>query len=201
MKKRIITISRQFGSRGHSIGEAVANQIGIPCYDKQILDRIAAETGLAPGYIKEASEYASANNSLLWNLVIGRRKGDAPEENPADIVYFAQAKIIRELVEQDPCVIIGRCSDYILRDRDDCLHIFICAGKHSRAKHILEQYGDSSTPIEKRISDKDTRRSLYYSHYTDQVWGSPENYHATLNSGALGEEACIQIIRELYQTE
>lgn len=103
MKKRIITISRQFGSRGHSIGGAVANQIGIPCYDKEILDRIAAETGLAPGHIKEASEYASANNSLLWNLVMGHRKGDAPEENPADMVYFAQAKIIRELVEKGPC--------------------------------------------------------------------------------------------------
>lgn len=201
MKKRVITISRQFGSRGHSIGEAVAKSIGIPYYDKEILDRIAAETGLAPGYIKEASEYASANNSLLWNLVMGRRKGDASIENPADMVYFAQAKIIRELAEKEPCVIVGRCSDYILRDRDDCLHIFICADKHSRAKHILEQYGDSTTSIEKRISDKDTRRSLYYSHYTDQVWGAPENYHATLNSGALGEEACVQIIRELYQTE
>lgn len=97
----------------------MASQIGIPCYDKQILDRIAAETGLAPGYIKEASEYASANNSLLWNLVMGRRKGDTPEENPANMVYFAQARIIRELAEKEPCVIVGRCSDYILRDRTE----------------------------------------------------------------------------------
>lgn len=121
-----------------------------------------------------------------------------PEDNPADVIYFAQAKIIKELAQKEPCVIVGRCSDYILRDREDCLHIFICADKHSRAKRILEQYGDNGKPIEKRIDDKDTRRKIYYSHYTDRVWGAPVNYHATLNSGELGEDTCIQIIRELY---
>lgn len=198
MKKRVITISRQFGSGGHSIGKSLAEQLGISYYDKEILDRIALETGFTPGFIEKTSEYAAANNSLLWNLVMKHSPAHVPEDNPADVIYFAQAKIIKELAQKESCVIVGRCSDYILRDREDCLHIFICADKHSRAKRILEQYGDNGKSIEKRIDDKDTRRKIYYSHYTDRVWGAPVNYHATLNSGELGEDTCIQIIRELY---
>lgn len=198
MRKKVITISRQFGSGGHSIVKSLAEQLDISCYDKEILDRIASETGFAPGFIEKASEYAAANNSLLWNLAMKHSPFHVPEDNPADVIYFAQAKIIKELAQKEPCVIIGRCSDYILRDREDCLHIFICADKHSRAKRILEQYGDNGKPIEKRIDDKDTRRKIYYSHYTDRVWGAPVNYHATLNSGELGEDACIQIIWKIY---
>lgn len=195
--KKVITIGRQFGSGGHTIGSEVAKQLGIPCYDKEMLNRIAAETGFSPEYIEKASEYASSNNSLLWNIVMGNKSGVIPNENPSDVIYFAQAKIIRELADKESCVIIGRCSDYILRDRYDCLHVFICADKESRAKRILERYGESNKSIEKRIDDKDARRRLYYSHYTDRIWGSPENYHITLNSSALGETTCIQEIIRL----
>lgn len=195
--KKVITIGRQFGSGGHTIGEAVAKQLGIPCYDKEILDQIAVETGFSPDYIEKASEYASSNSSILWNLVMGHKSGIIPEENPSDVIYFAQAKIIRELADKESCVIVGRCSDYILKDRSDCLHVFICADRQSRAKRILERYGESNKPVEKRIDDKDTRRRLYYSHYTDRIWGAPENYHITLNSSALGEAACIQEIIRL----
>ena len=139
MRKKVITISRQFGSGGHSIGKSLAEQLGISYYDKEILDRIASETGFTPGFIEKTSEYAAANNSLLWNLAMKHSPAHVPEDNPADVIYFAQAKIIKELAQKEPCVIVGRCSDYILRDRADCLHIFICADKHSRAKRILEQ--------------------------------------------------------------
>lgn len=197
MTKRVITIGRQFGSGGHSIGQAVAERLGIPCYDKEILDQIAAKTGFTQSFVEKYSEYASANNSLLWNLVMGKQSAVVPEQNPSDAIYFAQAKAIRELAEKESCVIVGRCSDYILRDRTDCLHVFICADKRSRAKRILERYGDNSKPIEKRLDDKDARRRLYYTHYTDRIWGAPENYHITLNSGTLGEEACVQTILNL----
>lgn len=196
--KRVITIGRQFGSGGHTIGEAVAKQLGIPCYDKEMLEQIAAETGFSPDYIEKTSEYASANNSLLWNLVMGNKSDFIPNENPSDVIYFAQAKIIRELADKESCVIIGRCGDYILRDRTDCLHVFICADKESRGKRILERYGDSNKPIGKRIDDKGARRRLYYAHYTDRNWGNPENYHITLNSSALGETTCIQEIIRLF---
>lgn len=198
MKKRIITISRQFGSGGHSIGKAVAEQLGIPYYDKEILNRISAETGFAPGFIEKTSEHATTNSSLLWNLVMNCSSGRASEENPADTIYFAQAKVIRDLAEKGSCVIIGRCSDYILREREDCLHVFICADKGSRAVRIRERYGETKESIEKRMDDKDTRRRLYYARYTDRVWGAPENYHVTLNSGMLGEETCARLIRDLF---
>lgn len=201
MKKRVITISRQFGSGGHSIGKSVAEQLGIPYYDKEILGRIASETGFALSFIENASEYATSNNSFLWNLVMKHSSPHVPEENPVDVIYFTQAKIIKEIAGKESCVIVGRCSDYILRDREDCLHIFICADKESRAKRILENYGETDKTIGKRIDDKDARRKIYYTHYTDRVWGSPENYHAMLNSGELGEELCVRIIRELYQSE
>lgn len=194
--KRVITIGRQFGSGGHTIGEAVAKQLGVPCYDKEMLDRIATETGFSPDYIEKISEDASANNSFLWNVVMGNKLGIFPDENPSDVIYLAQARIIKELADKERCVIVGRCGDYILREREDCLHVFICADKQFRAEHIRERYGESNKPIEKRIDDKDTRRRLYYSRYTDRIWGAPENYHITLNSSALGEAVCIrEIIR------
>ncbi|MGN1135330.1 MAG: AAA family ATPase [Oscillospiraceae bacterium] len=198
MKKRVITISRQFGSRGHSIGEEVAKHLGIAYYDKEILNQIAADTGFSAEFIEKTSEYASSNNSLLWNLAVNRRTDCIQEENPSDVIYFAQAKIIEKLAEDESCVIVGRCSDYILRDRKDCLHIFICADKDSRAKWIIERYGENHTSVERRIEDKDTRRRLYYSHYTDRVWGAPENYHVILNSGLLGIDACVSTIVDLF---
>ena len=98
MKKRVITISRQFGSGGHSIGKSVAEQLGIPYYDKEILGRIASETGFALSFIENASEYATSNNSFLWNLVMKHSSLHVPEENPADVIYFTQAKIIKEMI-------------------------------------------------------------------------------------------------------
>ena len=168
----MITISRQFGSGGYSIGKSVAEQLEIPYYDKEILGRIASETGFALSFIENASEYATSNNSFLWNLVMKPSSPHVPEENPADVIYFTQAKIIKEI-----------------------------AGKESRPKRILENYGETDKTIGKRIDDKDARRKIYYTHYTDRVWGLPENYHAMLNSGELGEELCVRIIRELYQSE
>ena len=197
MKKRVVTISRQFGSGGHSIGKSVAEQLGIPFYDKELLDQIASETGFTQGFIEKASEYAPSNNSLLWNIVMKHSSSPVPEDNPADVIYFAQTKIIKELAQKESCVIVGRCSDFILRNWEDCLHVFICADRESRAKRVIERYGENDKSIEKRLDDKDARRKLYYSHYTDRVWGMPENYSLTLNSSALGEEKCVQMIVDL----
>ena len=128
--KRIITISREFGSGGHSIGQKVAEKLNLKFYDRALLEKIAQETGLSAEYI-ENSEYAPARNSLLFNLVVNRILTNYAEPSPADMVYFAQTKIIKELAEKESCVIVGRCSDYILRDRDDALHVFIYADTES----------------------------------------------------------------------
>lgn len=198
--KRVITISREFGSGGHSIGEKVAGKLGVPFYDHALLDQIAQETGLSPDYI-EKSEYAPVTNSLLFNLVVNRHHVNYEEPSPADLIYCTQAKIIRELADKESCVIVGRCSDYILRDRNDTLHVFIHADLDSRSKRILERYGETDKPIVKRITDKDSQRKIYYSHYTDRPWGVPQNYHISLNSSALGEDTCVNTIMRLFREE
>ena len=198
MKYKVITISREFGSGGHSIGKAVAETLGIPFYDQKLLEHIAIETGFSQEFIKEAAEYATAKNSLLFNLVMSRSLHGRTELTPADAIYIAQSKIIKELADQESCVIVGRCADYVLRGRPDCLHVFVCADSISRGQRILERYGDNGKPVQKRIEDKDTRRKIYYSHYTDQIWGAPQNYHLCLNSSALGEENCVQTIIRLF---
>ncbi len=199
MKKRVITISREFGSGGHSIGKAVAKTLGIPSYDQELLEKIAAETGFSKEFIEEAAEYSTAKNSLLFNLVMNRSLHGRMEPSPADTIYFAQTEIIKNLAEKESCLIVGRCGDYILRDKGDCLHIFIYSDMEDRAKRILERYGESEKPVQKRIADKDARRKVYYSHYTDRLWGIPQNYDLCLNSGALGEEACANIIINVFQ--
>ena len=196
--KRIITISREFGSGGHSIGQKVAEKLNLNFYDQALLEKIAQETGLSKEYI-ENSEYAPARNSLLFNIVVNRSLTHCAEPSPADMVYFAQMKIIREIAEKEPCVIVGRCSDYVLRERKDALHVFIYADLDSRSKRILERYGENDKPILKRIEDKDARRKIYYSHYTDRPWGVPQNYHVALSSSALGEDACVNTIVDLFQ--
>ena len=199
MKYKVITISREFGSGGHSIGKAVAENLNIPFYDQILLEHIAIETGFSQKFIEEAAEYATAKNSLLFNLVMNRSLNGRTEPTPADAIYIAQTKIISDLADKESCVIVGRCADYILRDRPDCFHVFICADSIQRGQRILERYGDNGKSMPKRIEDKDTRRKIYYSHYTDRVWGAPQNYHLCLNSSALGEETCVQTVIRLFE--
>ncbi|MDO4313315.1 MAG: cytidylate kinase-like family protein, partial [Eubacteriales bacterium] len=115
-----------------------------------------------------------------------------------DDLWVIQRNIILELAEKESCVIVGRCSDYILRDDPDCLRVFIHADMEDRAKRIVEQYGESSESPEKRLKAKDKRRAAYYNFYTDRKWGSAQNYHITLNSGLLGIDKCVEILESLY---
>lgn len=199
METRIITISREFGSGGHTIGKAVAEKLGIAFYDQELLEHIAEETGFSHEFIESAAEDSTANHSLLFNLVVNRSLQLRNEPTPADTVFFAQTKIIQNIAEQEECVIVGRCSDYILRDRKDCLNVFIYANAEDKEKRVIERYGENGKSIRKRIADKDSRRKIYYSHYTDRPWGMPQNYHLCLNSSAFGEESCVDTICRLFQ--
>lgn len=199
MKKRIITISREFGSGGHTIGKTVAKELGIAFYDQELLEHIAEETGFSQEFIESAAEDSTANHSLLFNMVVNRSLQLRNEPTPADTVFFAQMKIIRKIAEQEECVIVGRCGDYILRDRKDCLNVFIYGDTEDREKRVIEKYGQSDKPVRKRIADKDSRRKTYYAHYTDRTWGMPQNYHLCLNSSALGEKSCVDTICYLFQ--
>lgn len=192
MKNRVITISREFGSGGRTIGKKVAEKLGIPCYDSEIIQKITEETGYAPEYVKEAGEYASG--SFLSSAFSNRTFGPTNE----DILWNHQYRVITELAEKGPCVIVGRCADYILRDKADCLKVFIHADMAFRAKRIVKVYGEREQSPEERLRDKDKRRAAYHRFYTNMKWGHAQNYHLTLDSGVLGIDKCVEIICQLF---
>lgn len=192
MNNRIITISREFGSSGRTIGKKVAEHLGIPCYDSELLQKIAEESGFAESYIKDAGEYAPTG--FLSSVFSNRALGPTNEDRLWEIQY----KLIQELAEKGPCVIVGRCADYILRDKADCLRVFIHASMEYRAERIVKVYGEREESPEQRLRDKDKRRAAYHRFYTDMKWGYAGNYHICLDSGELGIEKCVEIISSLF---
>ena len=192
MAKRIITISREFGSGGRFIGEEVAKKLGIAYYDKNIISQIAEKSGLSPEYIQENAEL-SPKKGLFAYAFSGR---DITGKSVEDMVYEAQRNIILELAEKEPCVIIGRNADYILKDRDDVLNVFIHGDMLEKIKRITGLYNVKEKEAVKMMADTDKRRRTNYNFYTDQSWGKASNYTLCLNSSQLGYDRCEMIIME-----
>ena len=192
MTKRIITISREFGSGGRFIGEEVAKKLGIKYYDKEIIGQIAKESGLAPEYIKENAEL-SPKKGIFAYAFTGR---DITGKSVEDMVYEAQKKVILDLAEKEPCVIIGRNADYILKDRDDVLNVYIHGDMPEKTKRIMGLYNVEEKEAVKMMADTDKRRMTNYNFYTDQNWGKASNYTLCLNSSQLGYDKCESIIIE-----
>ncbi len=191
---RVVTISREFGSGGRTIGKRVAEDLGIPCFDHELLDRIAEKSGLAKEYIAERGEYTPKGGWLATAFADRSMNGLSVQ----DYLWTVQRKLILEIAEKEPCVIVGRCADYILEGRANLLKVFIHADMKIRAERIVKLYGERDDAPEKRLMDKDKRRSAYYHFYTDMEWGKAQNYHIALDSGALGIDRCVDIICSLY---
>ncbi len=192
MTKRIITISREFGSGGRFIGEEVAKKLGIAYYDKNIIIEIAEKSGLSPEYIQENAEL-SPKKGLFAYAFAGR---DITGKSVEDMVYEAQRRVILELVDKEPCVIIGRNADYILKERDDVLNVFIHGDMPEKIQRITRLYNVDEKEAVKMMADTDKRRMTNYNFYTDQKWGQASNYTLCLNSSQLGYESCEKIIAE-----
>lgn len=192
MSNRIITISREFGSGGRTIGKKTAEKLGIACYDAELIQKIAQESGFSPDYVREAGEYSASG--WLEPFFANRSMGPTNQ----DKLWTIQRNIIVELAEKESCVIVGRCADFILRDKADCLNVFIHADMDFRTRHILTEYGDREEKPEQRLKDKDKRRAAYYRFYTDMKWGQAQNYHLCLNSGVIGIDKCVDILTSLY---
>ena len=192
MVKRIITISREFGSGGRFIGEEVAKKLGIAYYDKNIINEIAEKSGLSPEYIQENTEL-SPKRGLFAYAFAGR---DITGKSVEDMVYEAQRKVILDLAEKEPCVIIGRNADYILKDRDDVLNVYIHGNMPEKIQRICKLHNTSEADAVKMINDIDKRRMTNYNFYTDQKWGKAANYTLCLNSSQLGYDKCESIIIE-----
>ena len=198
MQGKIITISRQCGSGGHSIGSELAQRLDVPFYDREIIEMAAKESGFHKEFVEEKGEHM--NSSLLFNIAryasYGGR-GRYEEYQPLqDQLYFAQVKVIKELAEKGSCVIVGRCADYVLRDRKDVLNVFIHADMAFKKKRCMERGQFSDENAEDMIRRRDKLRADHYRYYTDQKWGDSLNYHLCLDSGIFGIEKCVSMIED-----
>ena len=192
MENRIITISREYGSGGRMIGRKLAEKLGIHCYDADLIQRIVEKSGYSADFVKEEGESAAAG--VFSTFLADRTRGLTTQDN----LWNVQCQVIAELADKESCVIVGRCADYILRARADCLTVFIHADKETREERISTEYGVPEDSVVRRRKEKDKRRAAYYQFYTDMKWGDARNYHICLDSGELGIDKCVEILAQLY---
>lgn len=196
-KECIITIARQFGSGGREIGEALAKALGVKCYDKELISLAAKESGVDPEVFNNVDE--KATNSLLYSLSMGLYSfgtGFNADRLPVnDKLYLLQHKIIKKLALDGPCVIVGRCADYVLRDCKNVVRLFICADMDYRIKRAVEKKGVKESKAEQVINKTDKSRANYYNFYSGMKWGDPENYDLSVNRTKLTLEQAIGVIQ------
>lgn len=186
MKYSIITIGREYGSGGRIIAKQVAETLGIAFYDKELIHLAAQKTGLSEEYISSSATHHKANK-FFYNLIFS--SDNLPV---SDQLYIAETDIIKKVSNDGPCVIVGRCADYILRERQDCLKIFIHAPLEERIARAKNDYGISED-IENFVQKTDKERSAHYDYFTNQEWGKAQNYHMTINS-TVGLDMAVKLI-------
>lgn len=193
----IITISREFGSGGRVIGREVAEALGIPFYDKEIIKRVAGELGYTLSYVEEAGEH-SGTGSLLYNVGIGNMYAAGmftdPAQSPADQICITQNRVILDIAKEGDCVIVGRSADYILREKPHVMHVFIYSDMAHKIRRGIDVYGLSAQTAEKDIKHTDKMRANHYRQYTGRNWGAPANYHLSVDSGRFGLAGSREII-------
>lgn len=200
MKKQVITISRQCGSGGHTIGEAVAKQLDIPFYDKKLIEIVAKENGFPLDVVEQQGEHVPSNllYSIATHISYGfGYMGRKDTVSLPDQIYAFQKKLIEELARSGPCVIVGRCADYILRGNPDCLHVYIYGKIEDREKRVVSEHGITKENARAHILDRDRKRQQHYEYYTGQKWGVTENYNLCLDSSYCGVDVCTKLIMDI----
>lgn len=188
-KLPVITISREYGSGGRAIGERVAKELGVPFYDKQLILMAAKESGLSEEYIKKTEQMKST--SFLYGLYMG-----AQQLPMNDQIFLVQSKIIRKLADEGPCVIVGRCADYILRENPRCVNVFLTADDADRIGRIRRRQGCTAEEARAMMERVDARRASYYNYYSSRTWGEAATYHLCVSTSPLGDEGTADFILE-----
>ena len=193
--KKVITISREYGAGGHSIGVRVAQELGIPFYDRDIVQETVKASGFELDLVEQEGEDISKAASIFKSICAITSSN---YQDPQDAIHEVQQAVILRFAQDGPCVILGRCADDTLQKAGvDCLNVFIHADDVSRAMRVSEMTGSkNAAEIRKLMAKKDDSRHTYYHRYTGKVWGSSQNYHMTLDSGALGYDLCAKLIIE-----
>jgi len=194
---KIITVSRQFGSGGREIGAKLAGKLGIPFYDNELISRAAKESGFAEAAFENVEK--KATNSLLYSLAMGMNAYGNQDIGFThlsldDQLYIAQSNVIRKIALEGPCVIVGRCADYVLRDYSNVFHLFIWAELESRKKRAVNLYHYKENKVEDDILKTDKRRANYYNYHANEKWGKAENYHLSIKSDFVGIDNSVECI-------
>lgn len=195
MGYRIITISRQFGSGGHEIGKKLADALNISFYDNSLIELAADYGNVDAEQIKHADE--KRPGSLLYSIFEEANAKTGYHLPVQDAVYNLQSAAIRTLADKEPCVIVGRCADFVLKGRRDALSVFICADIEYRADRISLRDNCSEKDALSLIKKTDKKRADYYNYYTDQKWGSPDSYDIILNSSKFGIDECAELLKKI----
>ena len=192
--KHIITIGRQFGSGGREIGNALAEILGVKCYDRELISLAAKESGVDSAVFENVDEVAV--NSLLYSLSLGiNPTGTAMELLPTnDRLYVVQHRIIEKIAEEGGCIFVGRCADHILRNKENLVKVFICADKEYRVQRAIEKKGVKSSKAEQIVHKTDKTRASYYNFYSGKKWGQTENYDLCINRTKLTDEQAARVI-------
>jgi cytidylate kinase len=198
MGNKIYTIGREYGSGGREVGEKLAERLGIKCYDKELLQRAAKESGFCEEIFENHDE--KPTNSFLYSLVMDTYSVSGYTSTPfLDMplnhkVFLAQFDAIKKLAEAESCVIVGRCADYALADNPDCLNVFIHAPIENRIRTVSKRNNLTENKAKDTIQKQDKQRASYYNYYTSKKWGDSSSYNLSLDSSKLGIDGCVEMI-------
>lgn len=199
---KIITLTRQYGSGGREIGQKLAEKFGIKFYDNELIARAAKESGFAEVAFQKAEEKAS--NSFLYSLAMGMNSYGSQEFGFAglsldDKIFLAQSNVIRKVADEGACVIVGRCADYILKERKNVVSVYLQAGIDARIQRAIELYGISEKKAAEEVLKMDKRRANYYNYHTSEKWGYAGNYDMVLRTDEIGVDNCVELIAQFVQ--
>ena len=201
-KNIVITIGRQFGSGGRYVGRLLADKLGIPFYDKELLSEAAKTSGICEEIFEEHDE--KPTRSLLFSLVTGMQhhmsSGSFYMDMPLNHkIFLAQFDAIRRIAGEGSCVIVGRCADYVLRENPDAVSVFVKGNMQSKVERAVKYYGFEEEKAEDQIRKADKQRASYYNYYATATWGDVENYDLVVDTGALGVEGAVELIAKFLE--
>ena len=201
-KHIVITIGRQFGSGGRYVGRLLAEKLGVPFYDKELLSEAAKTSGICEEILEEHDE--KPTRSLLFSLVTGVQSHMSSGAFYMDMplnhkIFLAQFDAIRRIAEEGPCVIVGRCADYVLRENPDAVSVFVKADMASKVDRAVKYYGIEADKAEDRIRKADKQRASYYNYYATATWGDVDNYDLVVDTGVLGVEGAVELIAKFLE--
>jgi len=193
-QKTVILISREYGSGGRGIGEKLAKELNIPFYDKEVIRLACKESGFDMSLFEKTEEQIKHPISYFLSMYSATMTPSDLSLN--DQVFLVQAKVIRELAKES-CVIIGRCADYILRDYDNIIRVFIHADIEDRIERVIDEYKDEEDNIKAKINRIDKNRATYYNYYSNKRWGKLDNYDLSFNTSKVDIDTCVSILKNI----